>query len=161
MEIANIREKLDVRNADLARMRAFYQGVFLLKVEHANWEAVSTGLRPSGRFWGAVSATVMIRREMSCSFAKPSGSPPRHEGSRGRNHRFVRTARKGIHRGSCPGALERVRVARVSFRASLAPAEYREIIQSHEFGVEAHVVEDPDCGGHTVWLARRSGADAD
>jgi len=20
--------------------------------------------------------------------------------------------------------------------------------------VEAHVVEDPDCGGHTIWLAR-------
>lgn len=46
------------------------------------------------------------------------------------------------------------------YHASLAPAEYREILQSHGFGVDAHVVEDPDCGGYTVWLARRDAVGA-
>jgi SAM-dependent methyltransferase len=41
------------------------------------------------------------------------------------------------------------------YHASLAPAEYRRLLNSHGFRVEAHVEEDPDCGRHTVWLARR------
>jgi len=42
------------------------------------------------------------------------------------------------------------------FHASLAPAEYERLLTSHNFSVEAHLANDPDCGGHTVWLARRS-----
>jgi trans-aconitate methyltransferase len=41
--------------------------------------------------------------------------------------------------------------------ASLDPAEYRALLDAHGFEVLAHVVEDPACGGHTVWLARRHG----
>jgi SAM-dependent methyltransferase len=41
------------------------------------------------------------------------------------------------------------------YHASLAPEEYQALLNSHGFRVEAHVAEDPDCGGHTVWLARR------
>lgn len=39
--------------------------------------------------------------------------------------------------------------------ASLAAAEYRALLAANGFGVVAHTAEDPDCGGHTVWLARR------
>ncbi|WP_293419833.1 class I SAM-dependent DNA methyltransferase [Phreatobacter sp.] len=41
------------------------------------------------------------------------------------------------------------------FHASLAPAEYRSLLDASGFDVVRHVVEDPDCGSHTVWLARR------
>jgi hypothetical protein len=46
------------------------------------------------------------------------------------------------------------------YHASLAPEEYLVLLNSHGFRVEAHVAEDPDCGGHTVWLARRDLTDA-
>ncbi|HEY6455747.1 MAG TPA: methyltransferase domain-containing protein [Steroidobacteraceae bacterium] len=39
------------------------------------------------------------------------------------------------------------------YHASLAAQEYR-TLTSNGFRVEAHVVEDPNCGGHTIWLAR-------
>jgi SAM-dependent methyltransferase len=38
--------------------------------------------------------------------------------------------------------------------ASLDPAEYRALLAAAGFAVLAHKAEDPDCGGHTVWLAR-------
>lgn len=41
------------------------------------------------------------------------------------------------------------------YHASLDPAEYRRLLAAHGFRVLSHVVEDPDCGGHTVWLAQR------
>jgi SAM-dependent methyltransferase len=41
------------------------------------------------------------------------------------------------------------------YHASLDAAEYRSLLAAHGFEVVRHVVEDPDCGGHTVWLARR------
>lgn len=41
------------------------------------------------------------------------------------------------------------------YHASLSPAEYRELLDTHGFAVVAHTVEDPDCGRHTVWLAQR------
>lgn len=44
------------------------------------------------------------------------------------------------------------------YHASLEPDEYRLLFQSNGFDVAAFVAEDPDCGGHTVWLARRRGA---
>src|SRR5690349_9000226 len=40
------------------------------------------------------------------------------------------------------------------YHASLDGAEYRELLRENGFTVVAHVVEDPSCGGHTVWLAR-------
>ncbi|MFC3613115.1 class I SAM-dependent methyltransferase [Lutimaribacter marinistellae] len=41
------------------------------------------------------------------------------------------------------------------YHASLGPEEYRALLRDHGFETVAHVVEDPDCGGHTIWLAQR------
>jgi trans-aconitate methyltransferase len=41
------------------------------------------------------------------------------------------------------------------YHASLDAAEYRALLGNNGFDVVAHAVEDPSCGGHTVWLARR------
>jgi SAM-dependent methyltransferase len=40
------------------------------------------------------------------------------------------------------------------YHASLAPAAYSELLDSHGFDVVANVAEDPSCGRRTVWLAR-------
>src|ERR1700733_3290063 len=40
------------------------------------------------------------------------------------------------------------------YHASLAPEEYRSLLKSAGFRLVAHLVDDPNCGGHTVWLAR-------
>ncbi|MFD9895453.1 class I SAM-dependent methyltransferase [Amycolatopsis sp. NPDC059027] len=40
------------------------------------------------------------------------------------------------------------------YHASLDPDEYRRLLAHAGFDVVAHVAADPDCGGHTVWLAR-------
>jgi len=40
------------------------------------------------------------------------------------------------------------------YHASLAGAEYRSLLLSNGFDVVAHGTDDPDHGGHTVWLAR-------
>ena len=40
------------------------------------------------------------------------------------------------------------------YHASLAPDEYRALLDRHGFEVVAHAAEDPECGGHTIWLAR-------
>jgi SAM-dependent methyltransferase len=39
------------------------------------------------------------------------------------------------------------------YHASLAPAEYRRLLGSAGFQLRIYQAEDPDCGGHTVWLA--------
>ena len=41
------------------------------------------------------------------------------------------------------------------FHASLAPEEYRTLLDAHGFTMVAHRAEDPECGGHTVWLAQK------
>ncbi|TXH32627.1 MAG: class I SAM-dependent methyltransferase [Rhodospirillaceae bacterium] len=41
------------------------------------------------------------------------------------------------------------------YHASLDGDDYRALLAAHGFAVIDHVVEDPDCGGHTVWLAKR------
>lgn len=41
------------------------------------------------------------------------------------------------------------------YHASLAPDEYRSLLAANGFSVIDHVAEDPSCGAHTVWLARR------
>jgi SAM-dependent methyltransferase len=40
------------------------------------------------------------------------------------------------------------------YHASLDPDEYRALLDQNGFRVAAHVVEDPDCGRHTIWLAQ-------
>jgi SAM-dependent methyltransferase len=40
------------------------------------------------------------------------------------------------------------------YHASLDPDEYTRVLNDHGFEILAHAVEDPDCGGRTVWLAR-------
>ena len=40
------------------------------------------------------------------------------------------------------------------YHASLATAEYEALLAAHGFSVVQHVVEDQECGGLTVWLAR-------
>ena len=41
------------------------------------------------------------------------------------------------------------------FHASLSPDEYRALLAANGFDVLDQRSEDPDCGRHTVWLARR------
>jgi SAM-dependent methyltransferase len=41
------------------------------------------------------------------------------------------------------------------YHASLDPAEYRQLLDSHGFDVVATVSEDQSCGGRAVWLAQR------
>jgi hypothetical protein len=40
------------------------------------------------------------------------------------------------------------------FHASLAPEDYRALLRQAGFEVLDFVAEDPDCAGHSVWLAR-------
>ena len=40
------------------------------------------------------------------------------------------------------------------YHASLDSAEYRALLADHGFDVVTHVVEDPDCGMRTIWLAQ-------
>jgi SAM-dependent methyltransferase len=42
------------------------------------------------------------------------------------------------------------------YHASLSPDEYRALLAANGFTVVAERMEDPDCGGHSVWLARRA-----
>jgi SAM-dependent methyltransferase len=41
------------------------------------------------------------------------------------------------------------------YHASLDAAEYRALLDANGFDIIVHRVEDPKCGGHTVWLAER------
>jgi SAM-dependent methyltransferase len=41
------------------------------------------------------------------------------------------------------------------YHASLDPQEYRSLLGANGFAVVDQKNEDPGCGGHTVWLARR------
>jgi SAM-dependent methyltransferase len=43
------------------------------------------------------------------------------------------------------------------YHSSLAPAEYRALLAHNGYEVRAHVAEDAECGGRTVWLAQRGG----
>jgi SAM-dependent methyltransferase len=42
------------------------------------------------------------------------------------------------------------------YHASLDTAEYRALLETNGFEVLAHVVQDPDCGHATIWLARKT-----
>lgn len=41
------------------------------------------------------------------------------------------------------------------YHASLSPEEYTQLLHIYGFKVVNRVVEDPNCTGHTVWLAQR------
>lgn len=40
------------------------------------------------------------------------------------------------------------------YHASLDADEYTRLLKQHGFKVIEHITSDPDCGGHTVWLAQ-------
>ena len=40
------------------------------------------------------------------------------------------------------------------YHGSLDETEYRGLLAQHGFALKSHVVEDPNCTGHTVWLAQ-------
>ena len=41
------------------------------------------------------------------------------------------------------------------YHASLDGADYRALLDENGFAVVEHMVEDPACGRHTVWLVQR------
>ena len=41
------------------------------------------------------------------------------------------------------------------YHASLSGSEYRHLLDLACFEVVAHAMEDPGCGGRTVWMARQ------
>lgn len=42
------------------------------------------------------------------------------------------------------------------YHSSLSPEEYRELFKAHQLTEIHHQAEDPECGGHTVWLCKYS-----
>jgi hypothetical protein len=40
------------------------------------------------------------------------------------------------------------------YHGSVDGTEYRRLFDQNDFEVVSHVVEDPSCGQHTVWLAQ-------
>lgn len=42
------------------------------------------------------------------------------------------------------------------YHASLSQEEYRTLLKQHGFEVMNMIVDDPNCAGHTVWLARKA-----
>ncbi|NRA99701.1 MAG: class I SAM-dependent methyltransferase [Rhodobacteraceae bacterium] len=42
------------------------------------------------------------------------------------------------------------------YHASLSPSEYRDLFAKNGFEEISFTPEDPDCNGHTVWMARRT-----
>jgi predicted TPR repeat methyltransferase len=43
------------------------------------------------------------------------------------------------------------------YHSSLRPAEYERLLHANGFSVRAYLADDPECGGHTVWLATYDG----
>lgn len=43
------------------------------------------------------------------------------------------------------------------YHGSLEPEEYRALLERNDFVVLEHVIEDPDCGFATIWLAQFQG----
>lgn len=56
----------------------------------------------------------------------------------------------GPGEGSAIGELE----GEPLYHGSLGSEEYRALLDAHGFRVVDHVVEDPTCGFHTIWLAQ-------
>ena len=60
----------------------------------------------------------------------------------------------GTEHGEAIGEFEGERL----YHASLSSSEYRDLLESNGFAVLCHQCEDPQCGRHTVWLARSVGS---
>ena len=58
----------------------------------------------------------------------------------------------GPEHGEALGIFE----SEVLYHASLSPEEYRALLAENGFAVVRTIANDPDCTGHTVWLARRT-----
>jgi SAM-dependent methyltransferase len=56
----------------------------------------------------------------------------------------------GTSLGEAMGTLE----GEPLYHGSLDATEYRRLLDSNGFDVVDHVIEDPECGGHTVWVGR-------
>lgn len=56
----------------------------------------------------------------------------------------------GPHAGEAIGTFE----GEPLYHASLAPAEYRALLEAHGFDIVDFVADDATCGGHTIWLAQ-------
>ncbi|WP_428249159.1 hypothetical protein [Ferrovibrio sp.] len=54
------------------------------------------------------------------------------------------------HHGEAIGSFE----GEPLYHGSLDAAEYRSLLAAQGFEVVSHVVQDPTCGRHTIWLAR-------
>jgi trans-aconitate methyltransferase len=78
---------------------------------------------------------------------------------RGLYPRFAAHARPGGHLMFTSGDAEGVRIGEwlgePLYHASLAPAEYRRLLEENGFEVVEQRPRDPECGEATVWLARR------
>jgi hypothetical protein len=59
----------------------------------------------------------------------------------------------GTAEGEAIGELEGDRL----YHGSLGPDEYRRLLNVAGFTVIAHIVEDPNCGHRTIWLAQQRG----
>ncbi len=44
---------------------------------------------------------------------------------------------------------------RALYHGSLDTDEYQQLLSDHGYRVVSHVVEDPDCGRHTIWHAKQ------
>lgn len=71
---------------------------------------------------------------------------------------FARHARHGTMLMFTSGPNQGEKIGRFAneplYHASLDPEEYRQLLKSHGFDYVSHAIEDPDCAGHSVWLAR-------
>jgi len=59
--------------------------------------------------------------------------------------------------GTCAGEAIGEVGGRNVYHASLSPDEYRALLRENGFSPLAFVPEDPQCNGHSVWLARYTG----
>ena len=41
------------------------------------------------------------------------------------------------------------------YHASLSVEEYKKIIQENGFDIQMNKIQDPNCGGATVWIAKK------
>lgn len=74
--------------------------------------------------------------------------------------RFARYLRPGGVLLFTSGTVNGIRMGRLCgeplFHASLDSEEYASLLKVHGLTVLDHVVEDPKCGRHTVWLAQKT-----
>ena len=56
----------------------------------------------------------------------------------------------GTHEGSAIGTFE----GEPLYHGSLDPQAYQVLLEDNGFEVLDHVIEDPECGGQTIWLAK-------